>query len=146
MHAAHAEPRLRGRRLNKIAPRIAFMPPFDAAPNSLPARWGWKASALVLVSLVVALRIGVHHEASMPVDYPHDYYLAYLARVSTAAHAARETYYTKHQRVTVASKHFVAMCAIMVRAARSQGARPESFATEMTHTCESNGRNIKEIP
>jgi hypothetical protein len=121
------------------------MPPV-ATPKSFPLRWGWKSGALVLVGLVVALRIWVHHEANAPIGYPRDFYLAYLARVSPAAQAALETYRAKHQRVTVASKHFAAMCAIMIRAARSQGARPEDFATEMTHACESNGRNITDIP
>jgi hypothetical protein len=121
------------------------MPPEQSATPRL-ARSGWKAGALVVIGLFVALGVFVHHEANAPIGYPEDYYLAHLANVSTDARAALETYRARHQRMTVVSKHFDAVCVIMVRAARAQGAQPENFATEMTHGCEWKGKDIEDLP
>lgn len=120
----------------------------NSDPTLKPPRVRRVSKIVLSAVLVILAAIGllVWHVADAPVGYPRDFYLAYLARSSTEANAILEAYRARHHRTTVAERHFDAVCAIMIHAARRQGVQPENFATEMTHECEWNGKDIKEIP
>jgi hypothetical protein len=132
----------------RLPARDLTMMAANTEPTLEPPRARRMLKIVLSAVLVILAAIGllVWHVADAPVGYPRDFYLAYLARSSTEAKAVLEAYRARHRRTTVAERHFDAVCAIMIHAARRQGVQPENFATEMTHECEWNGKDIKEIP
>ena len=76
----------------------------------------WRLVILIgvpLIVIIVAMRGFVDHFSNAPITDP---YLAVIKEMSLASPRARqrlEQYYAKHQRQTVASKHFPRLCVEM---------------------------------
>jgi hypothetical protein len=101
---------------------------------------------MMFLTVIVSARMWADDRAEQPIAEPYRVFLEHLARSSTDAELALADYRVRHQRDTVASKHFVGVCAVMVREAKAQGARPEHFSEQMTRGCLQAGRDITDIP
>jgi hypothetical protein len=80
-------------------------------PQSFFRRWG----SIILLGLpvivvLVAVREFVNHRASSPIVYPHSAMINEMSLASARARQRLEQYYAKHQRQTVASKHYPWLC------------------------------------
>ena len=104
------------------------------------------AFAGVFLAVVIGFRVWTDHQAEQPIAEPYRLFIEHLAGASTDAKAALDQYYAKHQRSTVASKHFPAVCAVMHREAKAQGARPELFSADMSYGCAAKAREFVELP
>jgi hypothetical protein len=84
----------------------------------------WRLLILIgvpLIVVIVAVREFVNHQANSPIVDP---YLAVINEMSLASPRARqrlEQYYAKHQRQTVASKHYPLLCNEMQELALDDG-------------------------
>jgi hypothetical protein len=101
--------------------------------------------AMFLV-VVVSARLWADYQAEQPIEEPYRLFLEHLAQNSSDAELAFADYRARHQRETVASKDFTAVCVVMIREAKAQGARPEQFSAQMTRGCLQAGRDITEMP
>jgi hypothetical protein len=111
------------------------------------AQWAGLIAGLALfLGVIVSARAWSDHQAEQPIEEPYRVFLEYLADSSTGAESALGDYRIRHRRDTVASKHFAAVCVVMLREAKAQGARPELFSEKMTRGCQQMGRGITEIP
>ena len=111
------------------------------------AQWAGLIAGLALfLAVIVSARAWADYQAEQPIEEPYRVFLEYLADSSTDAESTLGDYRARHQRDTVASKHFAAVCAVMLREAKAQGARPELFSEKMTRGCQQMGRGITEIP
>src|SRR5215510_12546948 len=74
---------------------------------------GWRLAILIgvpVIVVMVAVREFINYQANAPIA---DLYLAAINEMSLASPRARqrlEQYYAKHQRQTVASKHYPWLC------------------------------------
>jgi hypothetical protein len=110
-------------------------------------QWAGLITGLVVfLGIVVGVRMVADHQAEQPIEEPYRLFLQHLADNSSDAEATFNEYRERHQRDTVPSKHFAAVCVVMVRDAKAQGARPEAFSEQMTRGCLQMGRDITEIP
>jgi hypothetical protein len=107
---------------------------------------GMIAGLAAFLVVVVTVRVMADHQAEQPIEEPYRLFLEHIAGISTDAESALGDYRARHQRDTVASKDFAAVCVVMIREARAQGARPELFSDKMTRGCEQMGRGITELP
>ena len=119
----------------------------EARPKSFLRRWGAMiAGAVVFLGILVGFRVWTDEQAGAPIAEPYRLFLEHLASISTDAESMLGQYRVKHQRMTVASRHFTAMCALMVREAKEQGGKPELFSPYMTQGCEQAGRAVEGLP
>src|SRR4051794_29576369 len=87
------------------------------------AQWvGLVAGLALFLAVIVSARMWADHQAEQPIDEPYRVFIAYLADSSTDAESTLDDYRTRHQRDSVASKHFAAVCVVMLREAKAQGA------------------------
>lgn len=107
---------------------------------------GVMAGLAAFLIVIVTVRVLADHQAGQPIEEPYRLFLEHIAGTSTDAESALGDYRVRHQRDTVASKDFAAVCAVMIREARAQGAKPELFSDKMTRGCEQMGRGITEMP
>ena len=80
-------------------------------PQSFSRRWGLVIllGVPVIVGLV-AVREFVSHRSNSPIVYPHSAVINEMSLASPRARQRLEQYYAKHQRQTVASKHYPWLC------------------------------------
>ena len=107
---------------------------------------GLIAGLCAFLAVITVARVSADHVAEQPIDDHYRQFLQHLADKSSDAEASLSDYRERHQRDTVASKHFAAVCVVMIREAKAQGVKPESYSTQMTRSCEQMGRDITEIP
>ena len=100
----------------------------------------------MFLAVIVSARLWADYQAEQPIEEPYRLFLEHVAQSSTDAELALADYRVRHQRDTVASKHFTAVCVVMIREAKAQGARPERFSEQMTRGCLQAGRDITDIP
>jgi hypothetical protein len=123
------------------------MPYANAHKEFSIRQWaGLIAGLAMFVGLVSGVRMVSDHLAEQPIEEPYRLFLRHLDDSSTDAEGTLGDYLARHQRDTVASKHFAAVCVVMIRDAKAQGARPEAFSEQMTRGCLQAGRDITEIP
>jgi hypothetical protein len=85
---------------------------------------GWRLAILIgspAIVLMVAVRVFIDHQANAPIVDP---YLAAINEMSSGSQRSRqrlEQYYAKHQRQTVASKHYALLCNEMQELALDDG-------------------------
>ena len=85
---------------------------------------GWRLAILIgvpVIVVMVAVREFINYQANAPIA---DLYLAAINEMSLASPRARqrlEQYYAKHQRQTVASKHYPLLCNEMQELALGNG-------------------------
>jgi hypothetical protein len=107
---------------------------------------GLIASLVAFLGVVTTVRVVADHQAEQPIEEPYRLFLQHLADNSTDAEATLSDYRERHERDTVPSKHFAAVCVVMVRDAKAQGIRPEAYSEQMTRGCLQMGRDITEVP
>src|SRR5262245_23748087 len=110
---------------------------------------GWAgliAGLAGFLGIIMVARAAVDYQAERPIEEPYRLFLQHLSDNSTDAEATLSDYYQRHARGSVPSKHFAAVCVVMVRDAKAQGLRPEVYSEQMTRACEQMGRDITETP
>ena len=91
-------------------------------PQSFFRRWRFVILIGVpLIVVIVAVRELVDHRANSPILYPHSAVINEMALTSPRARQRLEQYYAKHQRQTVASKHYPWLCNEMKKLAAEDG-------------------------
>ena len=107
---------------------------------------GLVAGLVAFLGVVVSARAWSDYQAEQPIEPPYQAFLQHLADNSTDAHATLTDYMDRHQRAAVPSKHFAAVCVVMIRDAKAQGVKPETYSAPMTRGCLQMGRDITETP
>ena len=98
----------------------------------------WRLVILIgvpVIVVMVAVRVFIDHRANSPIVDP---YLAAINEMSSASQRARqrlEQYYAKHQRQTVASKHYALLCNEMQELALADGLSRPLLPDERTLEC-----------
>jgi hypothetical protein len=91
-------------------------------PRSFFRRWRVVILFGVLVVVVlVAVREIVDYRSNSPIVYPHSAVIDEMSSASPRARQRLEQYYAKHQRQTVASKHYPWLCNEMQELAAQDG-------------------------
>lgn len=111
------------------------------------AQWASLIGGLaVFLVVIVSARTWANYQAEQPIEEPYRLFLEHIASKSPDAGSSLDDYRERHQRYTVASKDFAAVCVVMIREAKAQGAQPELYSDKMTRGCLQMGRGITEIP
>jgi hypothetical protein len=119
----------------------------NARKNLTAAQWTQLIGGLlVFLVVIVSAPMWTDYQAEQPIDEHYRHFLEQVASISWEAESSLDDYLARHQRITVASKDFAAVCVVMIREAKEQGARPEQISERMTRTCQQMGRGITEIP
>jgi DNA topoisomerase VI subunit B len=91
-------------------------------PQSFFRRWRVVILFGVLVVVVlVVVREFVDYRSNSPIVYPHSAVINEMSLASPRARQRLEQYYAKHQRQTVASKHYPWLCNEMQELAAQDG-------------------------
>ncbi len=87
--------------------------------------WAQWRHLIVLGSFLIAYMIGFRYwstyQADQPIVADYQRYVTYLVEHSPKARAYEETYFKEQNRLTIASRHFEHVCAVMTALAIEDG-------------------------
>jgi hypothetical protein len=109
----------------------------------------WRAVILIgvpLIVVIVAVREFVDHRANSPILYPHSAVINEMALTSPLARQRLEQYYAKHQRQTVASKHYPWLCNEMQKLLAEDGLELVWLPEKRSLACPIPFSNLYEKP